>query len=107
MTLSADIAADLASLDGAETVSLYDASANTTDATVTAIRGPLTRGETYFGPAGIEPTDVAFNIQASTTAVVPAPQDKITDSANTAYTIITVSKMTLGSRYRCVCRQQA
>jgi hypothetical protein len=38
MTLAADIAGDMADFDGIETVSLYSASANTTDSAVTALR---------------------------------------------------------------------
>lgn len=108
MALADDIASDLASMDGTETVSLYDASANTTDATVTALRGPLSHREVLGGHAiGIEPKDVVFQLQANTTSIVPAPGDAITDSTSVVFNIVgPVAKVTLGTRWRCVCKQQ-
>ena len=107
MTLATDIASDLADFDGVETVSLYDQSADTTDASVTALRGPLSHRELQQGgPLGIEPHDVVFNIQANTTSIVPQPGDTITDGDNIVFQVLSVDKKTLGTRWRCVCRQQ-
>ena len=107
MTLATDIASDMATFDGLETVTLYDQSANTSDTSVSALRRALSHREVQLnGPIGIEPSDVACHVQANTTAIVPVPGDSITDSGSVVFTILSVSKDTLGSRYRCVCRQQ-
>ncbi|KKN80768.1 hypothetical protein LCGC14_0325740 [marine sediment metagenome] len=107
MTLATDIASDLATMDGIETVTLYDASADTTDTSVTALRRALSHREVQLGfPAGIEARDVAFHLQANTTAIVPVAGDTITDSGSVVFTILSVSKDTLGTRWRCLCRQE-
>ena len=107
MTLAADIASDMATFDGVETVTLTDVSASTSDTSVTGLRGPLSFRETMLnGPAGLEPGDMAWNLQANTTAIVPAPGDTITDGDSVVWTILSVAKMTLGTRWRCVSRQQ-
>ncbi len=107
MTLATDIASDLEDFDGVETVSLHDQSADTTDATVTALRGLLSHREVQQGgPLGIEAHDVVFNLQANTTSIVPEPGDTITDGDSVVFQVLSVNKMTLGTRWRCVCRQQ-
>jgi len=107
MVLSTDIASDMATFDGTETVSLWDASANTTDSSVTALRRALSHREVMLnGPVGIEPDDLVFHLQGNTTAITPTSGDTITDSGSVVYTILSVSKETLGTRWRCVSRQQ-
>ena len=107
MTLATDIASDMVQFDGLETVTLYDQSANTSDASVSALRRALSHREVQLnGPVGIESSDVAFHIQVNTTAIVPVPGDTITDSGSTVFSILSVSKDALGTRFRCLCRQQ-
>jgi len=107
MTLAASIADDMATFDGLETVSLCDVSAATTDATVSALRRSLSIREVSIGgPVGLEPGDVTFHLQANTTAIVPANGDTITDSDSVVWTILSVSKDTLGTRWLCMSRQQ-
>lgn len=107
MTLATEIASDMADFDGLETVSLYDQSADTTDTTVTALRRSLSHREVQLGaPLGIEPHDVVFHLQANTTAIVPENGDTITDSDSVVFQVLSVSKDTLETRWRCVCRQQ-
>lgn len=107
MTLADDIAGDLADFDGVETVSLYSAAGNTTDSAVTALRHAIQYRDLQLGaPVGVEPTDTAFNLQASTVTTAPKQGDTITDSSNTVWTVLNVQKVTLGTRYRCACREQ-
>ena len=107
MTLATDIADDMAGFDGVETVTLTDVSASTSDATVTGLRGPLSHREIMMnGPAGLEPDDMVWNLQANTTAIVPVPGDTITDGDSVVWTILSVMKATLGTRWRCTCRRQ-
>lgn len=107
MTLATDIASDLADFDEVETVSLYDQSADTTDATVTALRRRLSHREVQLGiPLGIEASDIVFHLQANTTAIVPQSGDTITDGDSIVFRVLSVGKETLGTRWRCACRQQ-
>ena len=107
MTLADDIAGDMADFDGLETVSLYDVSANTTDASVSALRRAVNYSPTQAGGSfGVNPTKTVFHIQTSTTAIIPAEGDTITDSASTVWTIDSVDKATLGTRWRCPCTEQ-
>jgi hypothetical protein len=107
MALADDIASDLADFDGAETVSLYDASANTTDSAVTALRRVLSHRDVQMGaPLGVEPDDIVFHLQQNTTSIVPTGGDTITDSGGTVFSIASVNKETLGTRWRCICRQE-
>ena len=107
MTLATDIASDMAGFDGVETVTLTDVSAGTSDTSVTGLRGPLSHREVMMnGPAGLEPGDVAWNLQANTTAIVPIPGDTITDGDSVVWTILSVTKATLGTRWRCIGRRQ-
>ena len=107
MTLADDIASDLASVAITETVTLTDSSANTSDASVTALRSPLNKRELAAGgPAGVSPGDIGFSIQANTTSIVPARGDYITDASSNAYTIVSVDTRTLQTVYRCLCRSR-
>lgn len=107
MTLATDIASDLAIMDGVETVSVYSQSANTTDSAVTALRGPLSHRELMGGgPVGLESKDVVFQLQENTVTTAPENGDKITDAGSVAFNILSAQKMTLGTRWRCLCRQQ-
>jgi len=107
MTLASSIANDLAAFDGIETVTLGDVSAGTTDTSVTALRRELTFREVAMGgPLGTESGDITWHLQANTTAIVPANGDTITDGDSVVWTILSVTKTTLGSRWRCVCRKQ-
>lgn len=107
MTLATDIASDMVDFDGIETVSLYDQSADVTDATVTALRRALSHREVQLGaPLGIEAHDIVFHLQANTTSIVPQNGDTITNGDSVVFQILSVSKDTLGTRWRCVSRQQ-
>jgi hypothetical protein len=107
MAIQDDIASDLTDFDWTETVTLYDQSANTSDTSVTALRRALNhRDMMMIGPAGLEPDDITFHIQVNTTAIVPTDGDTITDGDSNVYTILSVVKATLGTRWRCACRLQ-
>ena len=106
MTLAADLAADMADFDGVETVSLHDVSANTTDASVTGLRRAVDQNLQPGGALGVQPQLAVWHIQQSTTSIVPAIGDTITDSSSVVWTIDSVQKATLGTRWRCPCTQQ-
>ena len=107
MTLAADIANDMATFDGIETVSLYDKSGDTTDATVTGLRRALSHREVQLGGSvGINPTDTVWHLQANTTDIVPDVGDTITDGDAVVYTILSVESATLRTRWRLVTRKQ-
>jgi hypothetical protein len=107
MTLATDIAGDMADFDGLETVSLFDVSANTTDASVSALRRAVNYSPTQAGGSlGVKPTKTVWHIQQSTTDIVPDEGDTITDASSVVWTIDSVDKATLGTRWRCPCTQQ-
>ncbi len=97
----------MADMDGIETVSLYDQSADTIDSSVTGLRRALTYRDVMLGGSiGLEPTGCAWHLQANTTSITPEAGDKITDSGSIAYTILSVSQETLKTRWRCLCNLQ-
>ena len=115
MTLAADIANVYQYIDGIETVTHTVYPAGTATATVKGQRGELSFREVASnGPAGIESTDMVWELWATTLAsgAVPRQGDTITDSAGTVWQVLAVgagSKDRIGTtviRYRCVCRQQ-
>lgn len=102
MTLSADIAADLADFDAVETVSLYSQSGDSTDSAVTGLQRPIVQA----AGGEIEQRDTVWHLQASTVATAPVPGDVITDGDGTVYTITAVSTQVLETIYRCQCTEQ-
>ncbi len=110
MTLATDIAGDMAQMDGIETVTLtgYRSGSTVTDTSVTALRRQLSHRELQLGgPVGLEPTDMVWHLQENTiTTIVPAPGDTITDGDSVVWTILSASKETLGTRWRCPSRRQ-
>ncbi len=110
MTLATDIANDMADMDGIETVTLtgYRSGSTVTDTSVTALRRALSHREVDAGgPVGLDPSDLVWHLQANTiTTIVPAPGDTITDGDSVVWTVISASKETLGTRWRCLTRKQ-
>lgn len=111
MTIADDIAGDWEFIDGIEDVTHTD-SAGTATTEVKAARRDLNYREISLGgPAGLLPTDVAWELWAETLpSITPAQGDTITDSDSGVWTILSVqASIQLGAtviKWRAVCRKQ-
>lgn len=105
MTLSADIANDYLFFDGVEDVSLGPRNPTASDVTgVKALRRPVTN-RTVSGSSVAEPNDAVFHVWVSTlSSNVPAIRDLIV-ATDGSWAIYQLSKESLGTRYRCLCRK--
>ena len=108
MSLATDIQSDYTKIDDTEIVTLtpkYRTLA--ADATVTALRQPLNKKELdWASNAGLSPKAITFTLFNATLTPTPQVNDTITDSSSVVYTIMKVDKLTLGTRWRCVCDQE-
>lgn len=108
MTLAADIAGDMADMDGYEAMTLKPRNPTASDVSCYGIKGPLRKMQlAILGGMGLGPSDLSVNIDASTaSSTVPKQGDKLT-IGSTTYTIELVEVVTVGNRYRCVARQES
>jgi len=109
MTLATDIAGDHSVIDGTETVTVTPQNpTGTADSSVTALRRQLSRRELQFsGIIGLTPDDMVWHLWETTMSMSSVKAgDLITDSASVVFTILSASKDTLGTRWRCPCRKQ-
>lgn len=111
MTIADDIAGDWEFIDGIEDITHTD-SAGLSTAPVKAARRDLNYREVSpGGPAGLLPTDIAWELWAETLpSITPAQGDTITDSAGGVWTILSVqASIQLEAtviKWRAVCRKQ-
>lgn len=109
MTLASSLAADYAIIDGVETVTFTPQNpTGTAVTTAKALRRVLNKTDwAMAGVTGIAASDTVWHVWDGTLGgAVPKQHDIITDSAAVVWTIITLSKETLGTRWRCVCRKR-
>lgn len=109
MSLATDIADDYEDFDWTETVTFQARNpTGTADSTVTALRRVLSRRDLAFdNGVGLQPDDLVFILFSATLGSnAPKSGDIITDSSGQVYTILSVEKGTLGSKWRCVCRKR-
>ena len=104
MSLASDITTDYLKFDDTETVTLTPKNRiATADDTVTALRQPLTKKQIdWAASVGKSGVVVSFVLFGNTTSLVPQDMDQITASS-IIHVILMVEKLTLGTRYRCLC----
>ncbi len=105
MSLASDIANDYEFIDGVELVTVTpDTPAATAQTNVKALQRQLSRSDVYFGTQiGISPSDTVFHLWASTLgAVVPNPEDRITQSGGTVWRILSLQFSPITGRWRCI-----
>ncbi len=104
--MNLDLSNDYLSFDNLETVTLTPQGSGATAVTgVKALRRVLSLTQIAFLGAGlgIDRNALAFNLFTATLGTaIPVNGDTITDSAGVAYTIDSVDKMSLGSRYKAI-----
>jgi hypothetical protein len=112
MALADDIATDWQVFDGVEEVTVtnrkHDASADGAAANgVKALRRVLKRSEiNAYGDLRLEPTDIVWNLWVATLGgLTPSFGSTITDSAGAIWQVIALDLVTMGTRWRCVCRK--
>jgi len=107
MTLAADIADDYTFMDGVETVTVTFRPAGTQVTTVKALRRTTNWRELNAGLQGNFEigTEVFQLFNATLSSNIPKNGDLITDSDSKKYTIKSVIKATLGTRWDCICNQ--
>lgn len=109
MTVAADIAAYWSTDVEAESVTYNYAAASLSG--VKGKRTGLSRKEVALsGPAGLEPTDIVWEIGAATmSGTEPNTGGEITDSASAVWSVLSWSALTIGATvvaYRCICKKQ-
>lgn len=107
MALSDDIASDMETFDGLETITLFDQSANVSNNAVSALRRNLSFQDVVLGGnLGLESTSTNWHIQANTTNIAPQEGDRITSAGGVNHTVLSVNFDTFTTRYKCVCNLQ-
>lgn len=106
-----DAASSYLNWSNTETVTLtpyLNGSAQTAVTGITALRRALSKTEIASGVGVyLQGDEVVWNLpNAMLSSNVPKPGDTITDAGSVVWTIISVQKLTWGTRWRCVCRQQ-
>ncbi len=105
MTLATDIADDMADVDNLETITL--SVGGVSDSSVSAFRRAATYMEVQAGGSvGLDSDDLAWNIQANTTTLVPTGGATITDGDSVVWRVLSVQGLTLSTRWRCMCRRE-
>jgi hypothetical protein len=104
MTLASDIAGDYTIFDDTETVTFTPLTGSNTTG-VTALRRATGTRQVSGEAMGMDSeTATMWSLFTSTlSSAVPVPGCKITDSSSVVWRIQEVAKVTLGSRYRCLC----
>ena len=107
MTL--DIGHDMSLADGSETVTvtLKRAGGETAIEVAGALRRALGQPHQLFGGIALEGNEVVWNVPASPLGGDDLRRgDTITDAQAIAWTILAAAKLTLGTRWRCICRKE-
>ena len=109
MTFATDIANDYEVFDGTETVTysnVANGAVSSTDATVPgALRRNVQKSQ-LGGELALTPQDLVWHLPVATLTGTPKVGDTITDSGSVVWNMLAVSKDTLGTRWRCITRQQ-
>lgn len=103
-----DIQDDYLEIDETETVTLASAfPTGSSDATVTALRRPLSRRDVSFAAQmGYSADSVVWCLFTRTMgSLQPRAGWTITDSSGDVFVILSVSKNTFGTWWRCVCNR--
>lgn len=107
MTL--DIDNDISLADGSEsvTVTLKRADGDTALAVVGALRRVLDRSYQSFGGVALIGDELVWNVPDNQLAGAELQRgDTITDAASISWTILAAEKLTIATRWRCLCRKE-
>jgi hypothetical protein len=104
MTLSIDID-DLDQVDGGETITVTQAVTLTEQTVAGALKRPLSLRELEFFAGTLAHGDVKFNLPVANTEFAPDADDVITDADGQDWDVKAVDLLSLGTRYRCWCKQ--
>jgi hypothetical protein len=97
---------DMEFLDGTETVTVTQAVTLTEQTVAGALKRPLSLRELEFFAGTLEHGDVKFNLPVSGTSFAPDVDDVITDSDGQEWDVKAVDVLSLGTRYRCWCKEK-
>lgn len=103
MTLS--LSADYLIFDGLEAVTLTDPANGDTLSVASALRREVKASEAGVSNGRYTQHDVKWEIPVTLATTAPRMGGSITDGDGTIWKILAVDKATLGTRYRCWCRQ--
>lgn len=107
MTL--DIAHDLSLADGSETVTvtLKRVDAETQVPVTGALRRALGRPHAFYSGVALQGDELVWNVPHVPLGEAELQRgDTIADSAGSVWTILSAARVTLGTRWRCVCRKE-
>ena len=107
MTL--DLAADASLADGSETVTvtLKRAEGETQISVAGALRRALGRPHAFYAGMVIQGDEVVWNVPHQPLAGADLRRgDTVAEAGGTVWTILSAARLTLGTRWRCVCRKE-
>src|SRR3990167_4966959 len=107
MTLATAIAGDYTLFDGLESVTIVKPGTTSTTSVASALRRGGTTREAAASQGKYTTADVVWHLPKSLVTTQPALGDKVLDSAAVYWTILDVTKATLGTRWKCVTRDVA
>ena len=97
--------ADLSTLDGRETITITQAVTMTQQTVANALKRPLSLREIEVFAGTLGHGDVKFNFPLAGTTFAPDVNDVITDSGGKDWDVKAVDLLSLGTRYRCWCKE--
>ena len=104
MTFAATIADDIDLFDGLETATLTHRLDSSTDAITACLFRAISIKEAEVSDGKYTTDDVRAHVKASEVAVAPVSGDTITDASGVIWTILSVRRDTLATRWRLICR---
>lgn len=107
MTLATDIADDMSFMDGYTAMTLGPRNPTASDDAGYGIAGPLSQRQiALYGGMGLGPKDLSVTLHASTFAVTPKDNDKLTIGSD-VYTLLAVEALVLNTTYRAIARKES
>ena len=104
MTFAATIADDLDLFDGLETATFTHRLDSSTDTISVALFRAISTAEAAASNGKYTTEDVRAHVKTSEVGTNPVPGDTITDASGVTWTILSVQRDTLATRWRLVCR---
>jgi len=105
MTLTLAIADDLDLFDGLETATFTHRVDSSTDAITVALFRAISTDEAAASDGKYTTEDVRAHVKTSEVGTDPEPGDTITDASGVIWTILSVQRDTLATRWRLICRR--
>ncbi len=108
MGISLNIANDLIDVaDGLEAVALHRTASSIETLVAHALRRAISKNESAASSGGVLLSDVRFHLPAAELPIAPAADDTLVDGDGCVWTILHVKSATCGTRWECLCRQEA